>query len=128
MGSHMGVSWSNIQENLLRCKCLLEEGIADWGLYIVIILLAVSSFGLGRLSALEDAKPPVSIVMASPLAQPQGMYPGGLYVASKTGKTYYFPWCAGGQDIAAEAQIWFKSEDAARNAGYAPAKTCKGLQ
>lgn len=128
MGIHMPVSRSNIQENLLKCKCLVEEGIADWGLYIVIVLLAFGAFGLGRLSAIEEVRPPVSIIQAPELSKPQGVYAGGLYVASKTGSVYYFPWCAGGQNIAPEAQVWFKTADAAREAGYAPAKACKGLQ
>ena len=110
------------------CKSHLEQALGDWGLYLVILLLSVGAFGLGRLSAFEEARPPVSITMTPLQTRPLGLTPGGLYVASKTGSVYYYPWCAGGQNIASEAQVWFKSTDDARAAGYAPAKSCKGLQ
>ncbi|HVM73427.1 MAG TPA: hypothetical protein VMU13_00930 [Candidatus Paceibacterota bacterium] len=118
----------NIHDFVLRCKLVLEQGIGDWGLYILVLLLGLSAFGLGRLSAMESVQPPVSITMAPTLTSPQGMYPGGEYIASRTGSVYYFPWCIGGEDIPQDAQIWFKTVDAAKAAGYAPAKNCKGLQ
>ena len=121
------MSQSNIQEFLIRCKASLEDGVGEWGLYMVVFLVALSAFGLGRLSALEAAQAPVSVQMAPILASPQGIYPGGQYVASRTGSVYYYPWCAGGQNIAPEKQIWFATAVAARAAGYAPAKNCKGL-
>ena len=122
------MSQSNIQEFLIRCKASLEDGVGEWGLYIVVFLVALSAFGLGRLSALEAAQEPVSVQMAPNLASPQGIYPGGQYVASRTGSVYYYPWCTAAQNIAAEKQIWFATEAAAKAAGYAPAKNCQGLQ
>ena len=122
------MSSRNIQEFLIRCKASLEDGVGEWGLYIVVFLVACSAFGLGRLSALEAAQPPVSVQMAPTLALPQGMYPGGQYVASRTGTVYYYPWCAGGQNIAPDKQLWFATEAAAKAAGYAPAKYCKGME
>ena len=97
------MSSRNIQEFLIRCKASLEDGVGDWGLYIVVFLVAFSAFGLGRLSALEAAQAPVSIQIAPTLATPQGMYPGGQYVASRTGTVYYYPWCTAGQNIANNA-------------------------
>jgi hypothetical protein len=125
------MSPNNIHEFLERCKlalwAYLEEGIGEWGLIIMVFLVGFGAFGLGRLSALEDVRPPVSIEMAPVLAQPQGMYPGGQYVASRTGSVYYFPWCAEGT-ISPDKMVWFASEAAAKAAGYLPAKNCKGLQ
>jgi hypothetical protein len=118
----------NIHDFLLRCKLRLEAGIGEWGLYIVVLLLAFSAFGLGRLSALEAAQPPVSVSAAPTLAEPQGIYPGGQYVASRTGSAYYYPWCAGGENIPPEKQVWFPTATAAQAAGYQPAKNCKGLE
>lgn len=109
-----------------RCKSLLEAVIAEWGLIIAIFLIAFSSFGLGRLSATEKALPPVTVTRA-PEAGPQGMTVGGLVVASRTGQVYHYPWCSGATQIKAENQIWFASEEAARDAGYAPSKSCDGL-
>ena len=117
----------NIQEFLQKSKGLVEEGIDNLGLIIVILLAALGSFGLGRLSALEDARPPVAIEMAPSEAKPQGMYLGGLFVASKTGGSYYYPWCISDAKIAPANQVWFKDEASAQKAGYKPAKNCKGL-
>jgi hypothetical protein len=122
------MSSRNIQEFLIRCKASLEDGVGEWGLYMVVFLVALSAFGLGRLSALEAAQAPVSVQMAPILASPQGIYPGGQYVASRTGSVYYYPWCAAGQNIPPERKLWFATAAAAKAAGYVPAKNCKGLE
>jgi hypothetical protein len=122
----------NIQELLTRCKAALwshlEVGIGEWGLLITLFLVAFGAFGLGRLSALESAQSPVSIIQAPNLVKPVGVYIGGLYVASRTGTVYYFPWCTGGGEISPDKAVWFPTPAAARSAGYAPAKNCKGLE
>jgi hypothetical protein len=116
-----------IQEFMALCKRHVEAGIGEWGLPALIILLGVASFGLGRFSALEEARPAISFTTAPELAEPRGMYPGGLYVASRSGSAYYYPWCAGAAKILPANQRWFASEEEARRAGYAPAKNCRGL-
>ena len=121
------MSRKNIQDFFAKCKDLLEEGVGEWGLFAIILLVALSAFGLGRLSALQSARPAVSVGEAPSLAKPRGMYRGGQYVASRSGTTYYYPWCGGAQNIAPERQVWFKTEAAAQKAGYRPAKNCKGL-
>ncbi len=117
----------SIQDVWLEIKNRTESGVGEWGLYIVVLLVALCAFGLGRLSALEAVQAPVSVKMAPTLASPQGIYPGGQYVASRTGSVYYYPWCAGGEGIPPERQVWFPTAAAAKAAGYAPAKNCKGL-
>ena len=117
----------NIQEFLQKSKGVLEEVIDNLGLILVVLLTGLGSFGLGRLSALEDARAPVAIQMAPSEAKPQGMYLGGLFVASKTGSSYYYPWCLSQSKVAPVNQVWFKDEASAQKAGYRPAKNCKGL-
>ena len=116
-----------IQDFWGRCKGAVERGLADWGVIIIIFLAAFSSFGLGRLSATEAARPPVMVGEAPEEAEPRGMMVGGLVVASRTGAAYHFPWCPGAAQIKRENQIWFSSEEAAENAGYTPSKNCQGL-
>lgn len=116
-----------IQDFLSRCKAVAEEGIGEWGLLAVIFLVGLGSFGLGRLSALEDARPPVSIQEAPSAARPAALSVGGLLVASKSGSVYYYPWCSGAAKITVANQAWFASEAAAQKAGYKPSKSCKGL-
>ena len=80
-----------------------------------------------QISALEDARPQISLSQAPETAQMRAMPLGGQFVASRTGTVYYYPWCGGAQQIPVGAQLWFNSENAAQNAGYALAKNCRGL-
>jgi hypothetical protein len=121
------VDLPNIPDIWTRCKASLEPFLSDWGLVLVVFLVAFSSFGLGRLSATEAAKPVVSVSQAPMEEEGQGMAIGGLVVASRTGSVYHFPWCSGALQIKAENRIWFKTEETAQNAGYTPSKSCKGL-
>jgi hypothetical protein len=111
-----------------KIKNWADLTVGEWGMILLVFLIGFASFGLGRLSVLESVRPPVSITNAPTIAEPRGMSIGGLIVASKSGSAYYFPWCAGAAKIALQNQIWFANEEKARQAGYAPAKNCKGLQ
>ena len=117
----------NIQDIGLKIKGLAADMVHEWGLVIIVFLVAIASFGLGRLSALEEARPPISITQAPSAANQQAMAPGGLLVAARSVSVYYYPWCTGASKILPQNQRWFQSEEAARKAGYAPAKNCKGL-
>lgn len=111
----------------LKIKNIWAAVVGDWGLVGIVVLVSLTSFGLGRLSAVVEARPIVDVRMAQMQPAPQAMRMGGLVVASRSGSAYYYPWCAGAQKIALGNQRWFTSEAAARSAGYAPAKNCKGL-
>lgn len=115
----------SIQEAGQKIKPTLIQGLDKWGSAVLILLIAFSCFGLGRLSALQEVKTPISISQAAGVASAPAL--GGSYVASKTGSVYYFPWCSGADAILSTEQIWFKTEAAAQKAGYKPAKNCKGL-
>ena len=118
---------ARIQDIWLKVKLGAEAALGEWGMILIILLVALSSFGLGRLSASEAPKSAISIGQAPVEALPRGMAVGGLIVASRTGAVYYYPWCGGATNIKPENQIWFKTEDAAKAAGYVAAKNCKGL-
>ena len=117
-----------VQDIWLKIKNFGNDFIHEWGLIVIIFLVAIASFGLGRLAVSKQIGPPISIGNAPKDVQIRAMAPGGLVVASRGGSTYQFPWCAGADRISATNKIWFKSEEAARQAGYAPAKNCKGLE
>jgi hypothetical protein len=111
-----------------KIKGLLDQGVGEWGIVVLVFLVGLTAFGLGRLSAFEDVRPPVSITSTEmESAPPQGMYAGGLVVASRSGSAYYYPWCGGADKILSKNQIWFQSEESAVRAGYRAAKNCKGL-
>ncbi len=118
---------ASITEWRLKIKAGIAHLAGEWGLIILVFLLAFASFGLGRLSALRDSQPPISVTIAPTEAEPRAMAAGGLVVASRSGSAYYYPWCGGASNISPANTVWFNSEAAAQKAGYVPAKNCKGL-
>ncbi len=135
----------SIREIALRVKSFLLFLPSDLFIVFVVILVGTAGFGLGRLSALEGVREPVTIT-ASPenrVSQQQTAQtssfrgidqnietqPGdGVVVASKNSNKYHFPWCSGAQRISEVNKITFPSIEAARAAGYLPAGNCKGLE
>ncbi|OHA20261.1 MAG: hypothetical protein A2849_03000 [Candidatus Taylorbacteria bacterium RIFCSPHIGHO2_01_FULL_51_15] len=139
-----------------REKIKASRGLLDSReLYTVllIILVGLGSFGLGRLSRMEELTSPIQLEevalpqTASALGMslsPQGaatreetsaedpptppLGAAGLLVASKGGTKYHYPWCSGAQRISEQNKIFFLSTEDARKAGYTPAANCKGLK
>jgi len=99
-------------------------------LILVIILVAVIAFGLGRLSKIEEARVPVRIETAE-FGKVSGssvsINAAAVFVASRQGSKYHFPWCSGAQRIKESNKISFNSREDAERAGYTPAANCKGL-
>ena len=151
----------NIQDFREKCKLTVEstknalsqgENAARYYTAAIIILVGLSSFGLGRLSAIDDKREPITIgsvaemvETAPPPAEGGGAYKqsasvatsvnppsstqlaaGGKLMGSRNGTKYYFPWC--GSNIAEKNKIWFNSEAEAKAKGYSPAANCKGLK
>lgn len=103
-----------------------------------IILVALISFGLGRLSKIEEGRVSIKIEQnktASSTAQTTSVINSNTaqsadktFVASKNGTKYHYPWCAGAQSIKEENKIWFSTTEEAQKAGYSPASNCPGLK
>ncbi len=94
--------------------------------FILVALVGVASFGLGRLSMIDRSH--VISLQSAPLRDGQlALVMGGKFVASKKGSAYYFPWCVGAERINASNMVWFTSREDAEKAGYVPAKNCSGL-
>jgi len=119
----------------------------DVFLATLIVLVAFASFGLGRLSKIKTARLPVKIdpvrnqndLVSNGVEQMAAVgkvigevgsevKSAGMYVASKNGTKYHFPWCSGAKAISEANKIWFNSVEEARAAGYTPAANCKGLK
>jgi hypothetical protein len=110
----------------------IKESERDIYLALVILLIGLLGFGLGRLSKLEERKTPVVIkneanLDSSLILEDKKTVSSGQYVASKTGSSYYFPWCSGVKRIRESNKVWFSTKEDAILAGYAPAGNCKGL-
>ena len=114
---------------------------------LIIILVALAGFGLGKLSALEKGREPISIksldignnqagaqtTSSSVIADKAGISTSsaevkGLVVAAKTGTKYYYPWCTGVSRISEKNKVWFETIEAAKQAGFSPASNCAGLK
>lgn len=94
-------------------------------LILVVSLVGTGAYGLGRLSALRAAREPVRVESTPPT--PVSIANEKMYVASKTGKKFHLPWCAGATQIKEENKVWFATKDQAAAAGYAPAGNCPGI-
>ncbi|TSC55111.1 MAG: Uncharacterized protein LiPW30_577 [Parcubacteria group bacterium LiPW_30] len=98
---------------------------------LTIILVAFASFGLGRLSKIEETKTPVTITGNGEIGEISNFnnITAGekRFVASRNGKKYFLEWCSGAKTISPQNKITFSSEEEAKNAGYTPAANCPGL-
>lgn len=99
--------------------------------YIVIVLLVgLMGFGLGRLSKIEEARVPITIEypqdQTAQVSQTTEISSSSI-VASKYGTKYYFTWCSGAERISAKNRLNFASAAAAEAKGYAKAANCPGL-
>jgi hypothetical protein len=120
---------------------------------VMFILVAGISFGVGRSTGLHHHRSPIviqepqrsqSATTASsteqvpltkkvlspmqPRQPPVLVDPGGKIIGVKSSKNYYFPWCGTVKRLKETNVAVFDSIEAARAAGYKPAKNCKGLQ
>lgn len=120
---------TGIDVNTLVCLC-------------VIVLVGLSSFGLGRLSVSniskeEDIKlenTDLGIVkgeigksgeVESSMKNIESNFKERMYVASKNGKLYYTVSCSGANRIREENKVWFASRIDAEKAGYSLSSSCK---
>lgn len=111
----------------------------------VVLLVAISSFGLGRssvsqvpgggeaavvISSVGDTKSLVSekIVPVTEKAQTTFLSENTAVVASKSGSKYHLPTCPGAAQIKPENRLSFDSIAAAQAAGYTSAANCPGLK
>lgn len=135
----MELTRPSIQEMYDKFKTLVQN---DGFFYsVLVVLIAVSSFGLGRMSQIEIAqKPPVtpiqltqkaavvaSAVSKATSSQSVSGIGEGSFVASKNGTKYHLLTCSGAKQIKEENKIFFDSQEDAEKAGYSKASNCKGL-
>jgi hypothetical protein len=117
---------------------------------IIVVLIAIIGFSLGRVSGLQERRPEVKILNNAPLTpllQQEGgtgktnlgevkgvsvqnsvTANSGTVVASKNSTKYHYPWCPGAKQISPQNLVTFNSIEEARAAGFTPATNCKGLK
>jgi len=119
-----------LKHKIKRINTILDN--KDILVVLVVILTTFASFGLGRLSIIDESRIPVQIdnsaTVFDSIKTADGSIEGQLYVASKNGTKYHFPWCSGAKRIKESNKISFSSKEEALKAGYSPAGNCKGLK
>lgn len=104
---------------------------------ILLILVALTAFGLGRQSVSEVAQ---EATVSTALEGKSGTKRANseditstrptsstFYVASKNGEVYHLPHCSGAKRISEANKIIFKTKEEAEAAGLRPAANCKGI-
>ena len=102
---------------------------------LLVLLVGVASFGLGRQSTglnLTQTSPqnqPAATISASAVGKGEQRTTAEnvTYVGSKNSDKYHLPWCSGAKRISEANKITFASAEEARAAGYKPAANCPGI-
>ncbi len=115
---------------------LASDGVRDVYISLVIILVAISAFGLGRLSKANLDGP--GVVIQYPIGNQNSSFSKTTAAsnnvpdvfetdifASKNGTRYYFSSCSGAGKIKEENKVWFSTEAQAQAAGFIKSSTCK---
>lgn len=104
---------------------------------LIIALVAIIAFCLGRLSKIDQGREPVRVLDANQAAtviasetniSKTGFDASTQVVGSKSGTKYHLPTCPGAKQISDKNKITFNSIEEARAKGYTPATNCKGLK
>jgi len=116
--------------NIKNFKEKIKPFEKDLILAVAIILVALISFGLGRLSKIGESRVPITIenISESTSTPSAKNLTDKIFVASKNGTKYHYVWCASAQSIKEENKIYFSTKEEAEKAGYTPAANCKGLK
>jgi hypothetical protein len=110
---------------LSSLKDLVKQHQSDIILTLIIVLIALVSFGAGLLITSKEGNNPIIIqnpensfqaaVVEQSLSEKSIE---GMFVASKNGTKYHWPDCPWAEKISEENQVWFSSEEEAQAAGY----------
>jgi hypothetical protein len=127
----------SIHPIFLKIKALtLKVGFEGFIMILIIILVGLAGFGLGRLSTAGETNPiiiqtgesatpqfPISNSAPQTLTGAENSSSGNI-VASKNGTKYYFSWCSGVGRIQDQNKVYFTTEQEAIDAGYSKASGC----
>ncbi len=127
----------SIDDYLIKIKTLDSSSKERIFVVVLIILVGLASFGLGRLSMQEGEKTPIRIEnfatttqvvsdssSSSNLGQGSALS-ASLVLASKTGTSYYFPSCSGAKRISEKNKITFPGAKEAEAFGLHIGPGCK---
>ena len=124
-----------------KIKSFLEsEKGKDILVVIIVILVGLASFELGRLSK-QSSGSGIKILYENQSGNVESSVDGGIenipktllstdtsdknFFASSKGKKYYSVGCSAGKTIKQENRVYFNSSTEAESAGYTLSSTCK---
>lgn len=117
-----------------KIEAFFLEKVFSW---LCLGLLLTISAGAGGLKAIWPEKVPILLYTIpdslhgkvwSPIGPAVQALPNQrMYVASRTGKTYGYPWCGSFSKLAENQKRYFESAASAERAGYRAAKNCADL-
>lgn len=115
---------------LSNLKQIVKKNESDIFLTLVIVFVALTSFGFGLLIDFSSSNP---IVIQNPTAsvgqslideekplKEEGIDNKGKFLGSINSNKYHHPDCPWAKKISEENRIWFDSENNAQEAGYIP--------
>ena len=108
-----------------------EKGKDIW-VVIIVILVGLGSFELGRLSKennfsslkIEYPTQNEKILQANTQTAISAVSNGKSFFASNRGTKYYTISCSAGKTIKQENRVWFATREEAEQAGYTPSSSC----
>lgn len=123
-----------VQEIRGKIKSLIQDPTIFTSM--LLLLVAVASFGLGRQSVAEKAisltttaesgvqNAPTITESPQITTENEGQ---PRYVASKNGQVYHLLICPGAKQISEANKVYFNTKEEAEAAGLHPAANCKGI-
>jgi hypothetical protein len=124
----------SINEHVRKIKSILdfEHYINAKSCIITLIIsfVALSGYGLGKMSVLLSQAHPISINGDNESGNNSDILvasTSAMVIGSVQSKIYHLPWCPGARKLSEKNKVVFNSKDLAEKAGYRPASNCKGL-
>ena len=117
----------SIKEKLEKSK-YLTKCLQNTAFFICVSFILASLVVLGSIKLNLTFKNQTGINIAEEAFPTNLNGKAGAYVASKAGKSYYFPWCGSANRIKDANLVWFSNRAIAEAKGYVPASNCYGLK
>ncbi len=109
----------------IQYLCFNEYMKKEYIVIIIILLVGILSFGLGRMSALEQGRNDSEVEFIVPsLSKIDMNFKSFGYVASINGTKYYPRGCKAVNRIKVTNRIYFKSREDAKKSGYDYTSSC----
>jgi hypothetical protein len=126
-----------------KTRGFVEEHSDELFLILVVILIALISFGIGRLSTTGQGSAGHLQIESTPVTAEEfveaargvadGTYGAGeravtgAIVGNKNSGVFHLEHCTGARTMSEQNKVYFSSVQAALDAGYRPAGNCPGL-